>query len=448
MAGPEHDPYRRFPAPGAVVGRAVRRHGIPRATRVWAGLAAALVCAGPALGLAGCSPGGGAAGERGRVDGGSVAPDRGKGESAGDTIRVTPGDGAEGVAPGARVEVRVPDGRLESVRVRKVEDAEPDDVPGALTGDGLAWRPEPGTRLALAAKYRVDAVAVDRRGRRSARHTTFTTLVPEHRFIGYFAPENRSTVGTGMIVSFRFNRPVRNRAAVERRIRVTAEPAVDIAGHWFGSERLDFRPEHYWAPGTRVTVDLRLRDVEAAPGVYGIQDRTVRFTVGRAQTSLVDAEKHTMEVRRDGRLVATLPVTAGAPKTTTYNGKMVVTELFEVTRMNGATVGFKDATGKSEYDIKDVPHAMRLTASGTFLHGNYWTPADAFGSANVSHGCVGLRDTKGGGADTPAGWFFDRTLVGDVVEVVNSRDRKVAPDNGLGGWNMDWKSWKAGSALR
>jgi len=31
--------------------------------------------------------------------------------------------------------------------------------------------------------------------------------------------------------------------------------------------------------------------------------------------------------------------------------------------------------------------------------------------------------------------------------VVHSEDKKVAPDNGLGGWNMGWKEWKAGSAV-
>jgi lipoprotein-anchoring transpeptidase ErfK/SrfK len=154
-----------------------------------------------------------------------------------------------------------------------------------------------------------------------------------------------------------------------------------------------------------------------------------------------------MEVRREGHLLATVPITAGAPRTTTYNGKMVVTEMLELTRMNGATVGFKKADGRSEYDIPDVPHAMRLTRSGTFLHGNYWA-SDVFGQVNVSHGCVGLRDVKGGSSDTPAGWFFDRSLVGDVVEVVNSKDETVAPDNGLGGWNMDWKEWIAGSAVK
>jgi lipoprotein-anchoring transpeptidase ErfK/SrfK len=119
---------------------------------------------------------------------------------------------------------------------------------------------------------------------------------------------------------------------------------------------------------------------------------------------------------------------------------MVVMERLEVTRMDSRTVGFG-----GEYDIPDVPHALRLTASGTFVHGNYWAP-DAPGHVNVSHGCVGLRDVKGGGSDTPAGWFFDRSLVGDVIEVVHSDDKKVAPDNGLGGWNMSWRDWTAGGA--
>ncbi|MFF9475372.1 Ig-like domain-containing protein [Streptomyces roseolus] len=403
-------------------------------TRVWERAGQFLAVAGLLVGLAGCT---------GSDGGGGLGLDLpGKARAPGDVIRVSPEDGSRAVAADGPLEVRVDSGRLERVSVTQVADGRRAAVPGAIAADGLRWRPADGTRLALAAKYSVDAVALDAHGRRSARHTTFTTVVPESRFIGYFTPENRSTVGAGMIVSFGFNRPVENRAEVERAIRVTADPPVEVVGHWFGKERLDFRPAAYWAAGTKVTVELGLRDVEGAPGVYGIQRKTVGFTVGRSQVSLVDAAAHTMEVRRDGRLLATLPITAGAPKTTTYNGKMVVTELYDVTRMNGATVGFG-----GEYDIKDVPHAMRLTESGTFIHGNYWADASTFGSANVSHGCVGLRDVKGGGADTPAGWFFDRSLVGDVVEVVNSRDRAVAPDNGLGGWNMDWEEWRKGSAL-
>ncbi|GEC09085.1 lipoprotein [Streptomyces spinoverrucosus] len=365
----------------------------------------------------------------------------GKPQSPKDVIQISPDDRSKGVRPDETLSVRVSSGRLESVRVVKSQDAQEQPVPGRLSADGRRWEPA-DTRLALAAEYTVDAVARDDQGRRFARHTTFTTYVPEERFIAYVTPEHRSVVGTGMIVSLGFNREITDRAAVERAVRVTAKPAVEIRPHWFGRDRLDFRPEHYWKPGTEVTVDLRLRDVEGAPGVYGLQYKTVTFTVGRSQVSLVDAEKHTMEVRRDGELLGTVPITAGAPKTPTYNGKMVVTDMYEVTRMNGSTVGFG-----GEYDIPDVPHAMRLTESGTFLHGNYWAAARTFGDTNVSHGCIGLRDEKGGSSETPAGWFFDRTLVGDVVEVVNSKDKKVAPDNGLGGWNMGWNAWKAGSAL-
>ncbi|MEU0028442.1 Ig-like domain-containing protein [Streptomyces sp. NPDC006335] len=409
------------------------RHGHGRARRVGAALAAVVTWAGLLAGAVGCTADGG--GGIGGVGG------FGKPPAPEDVIRVAPDDGTKGVPPEEKLRVRVPSGRLESVTVVKSQDAQEFAVPGHISDDGLRWEPDEA-RLALAAEYTVDAVALDAHGRRSARHTTFTTYVPEERFIGYVSPENRSTVGTGMIVSLEFNREIEDRAAVERAVRVTAKPPVEIRPHWFGKGRLDFRPEHYWTPGTRVTVALRLRDVEGAPGVYGLQYKTFSFTVGRSQVSLVDAAQHTMQVRRDGALLATVPVTAGAPKTTTYNGKMVITEMLEVTRMNSRTVGFG-----GEYDIPDVPHALRLTDSGTFLHGNYWAPT-APGRVNVSHGCVGLRDVKGGSSDTPAGWFFDRSLVGDVVEVVHSDDKKVAPDNGLGGWNMGWKEWKAGSAVK
>ncbi|MFJ5779350.1 Ig-like domain-containing protein [Streptomyces sp. NPDC093094] len=411
------------------------RHVHERARRAGAALAALLAWAGLLAGAAGCT------------DGGGLDRMLGKAPAPKDVIRVFPEDGTRDVRPGTPLTVRVPDGRLESVKVTKSQDAEESEVPGRISGDGLTWRPD-DRRLALAARYDVDAVALDGHGRRSARHTTFTTHVPDERFIGYVTPEDRSTVGTGMIVSLEFNREITDRAAVERAVRVSAEPPVEIRPHWFGGGRLDFRPEEYWQPGTEVTVELDLRDVEGAPGVYGLQDRTFAFTVGRHQVSLVDAARHTMEVRRDGALLATVPITAGAPRTTTYNGRMVVTEMYEVTRMNGATVGFRKKNGKGEYDIPDVPHAMRLTRSGTFLHGNYWADPSVFGRTNVSHGCVGLRDDKGGGSETPAGWFFDRSLVGDVVEVVNSKDKEVAPDNGLGGWNMGWNDWKAGSAVK
>jgi hypothetical protein len=60
---------------------------------------------------------------------------------------------------------------------------------------------------------------------------------------------------------------------------------------------------------------------------------------------------------------------------------------------------------------------------------------------------VGLQDVKGGRADTPAKWFYDNSMIGDVVIVKNSPDKTVKPDNGLNGWNMSWGEWVAGSAV-
>jgi lipoprotein-anchoring transpeptidase ErfK/SrfK len=284
----------------------------------------------------------------------------------------------------------------------------------------------------------VHAVAEDAEGRTTTQDSRFTTLTPKETFIGHFTPEDGSTVGVGMPFSLNFTRGITKPDDVEKAIRITTVPAVEVEGHWFGNDRLDFRPQTYWKAGTKVTVELNLDGVEGRDGVYGEQSKKVSFTIGRSQISVVDAKKHTMKVIRDGKVIKKIKVTTGAPGYETWNGKMVISEKLTVTRMNGETVGYG-----GEYDIKDVPHAMRLSTSGTFIHGNYWG-GDAFGNRNASHGCVGLRDVKGGwDKKAPAAWFFDNSLIGDVVEVKNSDDAVIAPDNGLNGWNMSWEKWKA-----
>ncbi|MEU7019889.1 Ig-like domain-containing protein [Streptomyces sp. NPDC046203] len=360
--------------------------------------------------------------------------------SGGDTaasqavVAIAPKDGADAVATNGALKVTAEKGKLTTVTVA---DSEGHEVEGKMSADGASW--EPTGHLSASTKYKVHAIAKDSAGLESAKDTSFTTLVPQNTFIGQYTPESGQTVGVGMPVSIRFSRGITDPEAVERGIKVTAEPAVDIEGHWFGNDRLDFRPEHYWAAGTKVTVQLNLDGVEGRPGVYGKQKKTFSFAIGRRQVSTVDASAKTMKVERDGAVIKTIPISAGAPSTTTYNGEMVISEKFKITRMNGATVGFG-----GEYDIKDVPHAMRLSNSGTFIHGNYWGSPSIFGTTNTSHGCVGLRDARGAGdSSMPAAWFFDHSLVGDVVVVKNSRDKQIQPDNGLNGWNMSWSAWKA-----
>ncbi|MFF8918516.1 Ig-like domain-containing protein [Streptomyces sp. NPDC015032] len=347
-------------------------------------------------------------------------------------VTVAPKDGADSVATSGALKISAEQGKLTTVKVAGPKGAE---VEGRIAADGASWTPD--QHLAAATKYTVHAVAKDAKGRESAKDTSFTTLVPQNTFVGQYTPEDGSTVGVGMPVSIHFTRGITDPAAVEKAIEVTAEPSIPIEGHWFGNDRLDFRPEEYWAAGTKVTVKLNLDGVEGRPGVYGKQSKTISFTIGRKQISTVDASTHRMTVVRDGKQIRDIPISAGAPATTTYNGQMVISEKLKVTRMNGDTVGFG-----GEYDIKDVPHAMRLSTSGTFIHGNYWGGSGVFGSANTSHGCVGLQDVRGGWSKKTSGaWFFDNSLLGDLVVVKNSKDRTIQPDNGLNGWNMSWSEW-------
>ncbi|MEV5933525.1 Ig-like domain-containing protein [Streptomyces sp. NPDC052079] len=408
------------PISGASVG--VRRRG---------GRKLAALALGVMLAVTACGGGGSDSGS-GSGDGKGKDSTAARSKQSQAVIGIAPKDGAKSVNTTGALKVDADKGKLTEVVVK---DPGGDRIEGEISADGASWTPS--THLAASTKYTVHAVAKDSEGRSAAKDSSFTTLTPKNTFIGTFTPEDGSKVGVGMPFSLRFTRGITNPEDVEKAIRITTEPAVEVEGHWFGNDRLDFRPEKYWKAGTKVTVHLNLDGVEGREGVYGEQDKTVSFTIGRRQVSVVDAKKLTMKVERDGKVIKTIPVTTGKAGMETWNGEMVISERLKVTRMNGETVGYG-----GEYDIKDVPHAMRLTTSGTFLHGNYWG-GGAFGNYNASHGCIGLRDVRGGwDKKAPGAWFFQNSMIGDVVIVKNSNDATVAPDNGLNGWNMPWEKWK------
>ncbi|MFC8359991.1 Ig-like domain-containing protein [Streptomyces griseorubiginosus] len=364
----------------------------------------------------------------------SSAPPSARAAAKQATIAVTPADGTTEAGFASPVQVTVTDGTLASVEVTGNDGS---TLAGTLNEARTRWtsarNPYSGTKYTVTATTRTG----------TARTTTFTTRSPGETFVGYFTPEANSTSGVGMPVSIDFTHAVSDRAAVQKAITVTAEPAVEIVGHWFSDTRLDFRPETYWAPGTKITLSLRLKDVQGADGVYGVQSKDVTFHIGREQISTVDLATKEMTVRRAGSTIATYPVSGGDSDHTTWSGIMVISERFKQTRMESSTVGLGD-----EYDISDVPHAQRLTTSGTFVHGNYWAADSVFGHQNTSHGCVGLHDAKGANDPAVDGYkFYKSSMLGDVVIVKNSGERTVEPSNGLNGWNLSWADWKAGSAV-
>ncbi|MGW7023731.1 L,D-transpeptidase [Streptomyces decoyicus] len=336
--------------------------------------------------------------------------------------------------------VKATGGKLTEVKLTEAESGK--DVSGALSSDGTSWKP--GVQLERGTKYKIVAKGKDAKGRAATQNSSFTTVSSADSFIGSYTPDDGKTVGVGMPVSFNFDKAIANKKDVQSHITVTSSSGQKVVGHWFGTQRLDFRPEDYWKAGSKVTMKMDLEGVKGGQGITGVQSKTVSFTIGRSQVSTVDMNTQHMTVKRDGKTLKDVPISGGSPENPTYNGQMVISEKLEETRMDGSTVGFGDK-GKT-YDIADVPHAMRLSKSGTFLHGNYWADASVYGNRGTSHGCVGLRDHEGGGGDTPGKWFFQQSLVGDVVIIKNSDEQTIKPDNGLNGWNMPWSAWKAGSA--
>ncbi|WP_411130382.1 L,D-transpeptidase [Streptomyces sp. x-19] len=353
-------------------------------------------------------------------------------------IKITPTNGTTGAGV-TDASVTCTNGELTDITL--VAANSPSPVKGSLSADRKTWKPD--SPLERGTAYKVTVKAKDLQERALTQQAAFTTVSAANSFIGTFTPEDASTVGVGMPVSLTFDRPVTNKRAVESALKVTSSSGQHVVGHWFSDTRIDFRPKEYWEAGSTVTLRLRLAGIEAAPGIKGIQDKTVSFFIGRPQISTVDASTHTMTVVRAGKTIKVIPISAGSTKTPTYNGQMVISEKHKETRMDGATVGFG-----GEYDIPDVPHAMRLSTSGTFIHGNYWSKG-VFGTTNSSHGCIGLADTQGANnPQTTGAWFYNNSLIGDIVIVKNSPDETIRPDNGLNAWNMHWNDWVKGSTLR
>ncbi|MFD8594193.1 Ig-like domain-containing protein [Kitasatospora sp. NPDC059646] len=392
--------------------------------------AAALLVGGVLLLGTACSSGGGSTDGKGGGGGSSSSADAAPKVSTAQ-LTVTPADGANDVTPKDGLQVAVASGKLTTVAVT---DKNGKAVAGEIAADGLSWKPT--EQLAVGTTYTVNAQAVDAAGLVAASTTSFTTLTPAKKIATNDNIADNGTYGVGMIVSVNFSKAVKNKDAVLAGITVEGSDGTVAKGHWFGASRLDFRPENYWKPGTKVTVKYRLKNVEVAPGVYGDVDKDEPFTIGRYQVSTVDAATHMMKVSRGGNDTQSIPITAGDDQNPSWNGTMVIATKEKVTRMNSATVS--NIKGK-EYDVPDVPHAMRLTTSGTYVHGNYW--GDAFGKSNASHGCVGVADAKGGSDSSAAGKFFNSSMVGDVVKIVNSKGQTVAGDNGLSGWTIPWKQW-------
>ncbi|MET9604281.1 Ig-like domain-containing protein [Streptomyces sp. NPDC006512] len=330
-------------------------------------------------------------------------------------------------------------GRLTDV---SVHDAHGRHLAGELLPGTGRWRnTEP---LRAGESYTVRVGAQDGSGAPVGATMAFRTSPPADggRLTAEFGPLP-GTYGAGEIVTAELSRPVpatdtEARVRLEQALQVTSEPHVEGAWHWVDDSTLHFRPRTYWPAHTVVRVSSGLDGVELGDQGYGGPSEPLRFTVGDRIEAVTDSAAHEMTVRRNGRVIRTIPVTTGKAGFLTRSGIKVVLGKERKVRMRGDSVGIQRGT-KEFYDLP-VLYATRVTWSGEYVHAAPWS-VEAQGEENVSHGCTGMSTED-------AAWFFETVREGDIVEVVNSGGDEMPPfSNGIGDWNLDWRTWLSGSAL-
>jgi len=343
--------------------------------------------------------------------------------------------GAKNVDIEKKIRLAVDEGTFETVQVTGPKGG---IVQGKLSADKTHWTSR--GRLQAASRYQVTGTAVDAKGLENSYDSGFRTrtLTLDEQTYPSFVPLDGQTVGVGMPVIVRFDVPIADQASIERNLKVTSTPAQPGAFHWISSQEVHWRPRTYWQPGTEVKVVADVEGVPAGDGIYGQVDRELNFHVGRSMVSKVDMNTHQMRVFRDGKQIRTIPITTGEqPKFTTRSGTKVIIEKFRHKRMNSETIGI-DPDSADGYDLDDVEYAMRVTYSGEFVHAAPWSVGQQ-GHANVSHGCTGMSTAN-------AGWLYNNTLVGDVIEYTGT-NKYMSLTNGFGDWNSSFEDYRAGSAI-
>ena len=338
--------------------------------------------------------------------------------------------GGSGVDPDTQVMIEAELGRLTEVSVL----GPGGEVPGILSEDGSRWTAF-DSALDYSATYTISAQAADARGRVNTMDASFSTLEPEKFFTAVLSPSAGEIVGVGEPIVVNFNKKVDNKAEVEAALVVRTGQPVLGAWAWRDSRTVEFRPKDLWPGDMNVEVDLNLMGVQAKPGVFGEANTTDSFSFRPSMVSVVDANAHTMNVYKAGQLLRSIPVTTGKPGFETRSGtKVLLTK--ERSRIMDAATGGTSLEDPDYYRV-NAEYAMRLSYSGEFVHAAPWSTG-AQGSANVSHGCIGMSTANGE-------WWWNQNEIGDVVIVENTPLIQGDDGNGLTVWNASWDEWLAKS---
>lgn len=335
-------------------------------------------------------------------------------------------DGSEDVEPGIPVTVNTPAG-LDTVTMTNESGKE---VEATFNEDRTEWTTtEP---LGYGKTYTVKAMT--KLG--TASIATFTTVSPRLQLAASISPTQGSEVGVAQAIVFYLDVSPEDRQAVQDAITIETSNNTLGAFYWVESNQLIWRPKEYWMPGTEVTVKADLYGRDFGNGIYGQQDSETNFTIGEEVLTKVDNSTKTLTVYRNGEEVKSFAIALGRDNSyDTPNGTYVVGDKHDSLVMDSRTYGLSLEAGGY---VTPVNYATQLSWSGIYVHSAPWATW-AMGLTNVSHGCINATPAD-------AQWYMNTVKRGDPVEIVNTKGDTLPGTDGLGYWNIDWETIKAGNA--
>jgi lipoprotein-anchoring transpeptidase ErfK/SrfK len=320
----------------------------------------------------------------------------------------------------------------------KLTDAAGKAVDGALRADGTSW--VPASQLAYGTTYTATLTATGPSGQKITKTSTFTTMakpakaISAHTFLG-----DNQVVGVGAPIVLTFDHAIAKdqRAAVEKRLFVTATPAQEGSWYWFSDTEVHYRPKDHWQTGTQISVRAALGGLSVGNGYYGRSDLTLDLTVVDKDLEItVDDTTKTLTVTQDGTVVKTMPASLGKDATPSSSGHMVIMTRDTQAIFDSSTYGVPVDSPDGYRETVYFP--LRLTWGGQFIHSAPWS-VDAQGVDNVSHGCTNISPDN-------AQWLYNASHVGDPVTVEHTK-RGLTWGDGWTDWDRDWASYQKGSAL-
>jgi lipoprotein-anchoring transpeptidase ErfK/SrfK len=363
-------------------------------------------------------------------------------------VTITPGPDAHDVDPVGHVLVKADAGTLTAVRMVNEGGKQ---VQGVMTPDNTVWKPT--VPLGYGRTYTLTVTSRGSNGVAATQVSSFSTLQPSNQTKVRFTNTSEATLrdgatyGVGTVVVAHFDERIADRAAAERQLSVTTNPAVQGSWFWVDGQNAHWRPERYYAPGTTVTAEAKIYGIALGDGLFGQEDNRVSFRIGDAHISIADDATKQVSVFNNGALVRTMPTSMGMGGTETVAGRTIslwtppgiytVLDKGNPVVMDSSTFGLPKNSRLGYRET--INYATKISTDGIYLHqldATVW----AQGHRDTSHGCLNLNGDN-------ARWFYGFSVPGDVVEVRNSGGPPLQLAQN-GDWTLSWDQWRNGSALK